>query len=116
MDWLVKTVKKHVKHMHSKKTVGNIYDKSAAIPAVAAIGANFDETAGVRKRAKAHKRKGADQDELFMMDDLRTVKPFEAIEGRHYNDFRTIVTSQVKNIDGYKFQKWFKQNKTKITV
>jgi hypothetical protein len=51
-----------------------------------------------------------------MMDDLRTVKPFEAVEGRRYNDFRTIVPSQVKNIDGYKFQKWFQQHKTKITV
>ena len=78
------------------------------MPGICAIGLNFDETAGVVPRVKQHKWTNCDGDELFMMDDLRHVNPFQLHEGRSHQEFKNIPKSQVQKLDGYKFQKWLR--------
>ncbi len=42
MEWEVKEIKKHVKHMYSNKTEGNVFKRSRALSTIHEIGEKFD--------------------------------------------------------------------------
>ncbi|CAG2245512.1 unnamed protein product [Mytilus edulis] len=52
MEYLVKEVKQHVKHMYSNKTEENISNRTRAISGIREISVNFDQQSGVIIRKK----------------------------------------------------------------
>ena len=111
MEWLVRNVKAHLKHMYSNKTEASIFAMSSALYGVELISNNFDNTAKVLKRAQKRKLKDAERDEVAMIADLHRVRPFSHIEGRAYDQFRTIPSSPTKWLDIHKFNTWFLDHK-----
>ena len=103
MEWIVKQQKEHIKHMFSNKAPEFIESKSSALPGIQSISNNFDNTCETVVRSKKHQRKEFSEDELNMMDDLRNVKSFHHQEGRSYESFKSIPRSQIKKLDGHKF-------------
>ncbi|XP_048259402.1 uncharacterized protein LOC124149723 [Haliotis rufescens] len=97
MEWLVREEKKHIKHMYSNKTESNIMSRSSALSGIHDIAEQFDRTACTLVGSNTQKRTSADEDELYIIDDLHKVMPFDHQEGRAYIKFPDIPKSQVKN-------------------
>lgn len=113
MEWQVKTNKRHISHMHSNKTKSNIINRTAALAGFHEIANNFDQTAGVVIRAKkhSHSESACRPDNLVIMRDLRTVRPFSHKENRSYKQFPSIVKSPKIKLDASKLKQWFYDRK-----
>ena len=55
MEWQVKLVKDHIKHMASNKSEKNISNRSRALSGIKGIASNYDRTTQVLVRSKKHK-------------------------------------------------------------
>ncbi|CAG2220286.1 unnamed protein product [Mytilus edulis] len=56
MEYIVKSVKRNIKHMFSNKTDKNITTRTSALPAIKDIAENFDKTSGVIIRCTCGRR------------------------------------------------------------
>ena len=111
MEHIVRIQKKHLHHMHSRKTVPNIHNRSSALAGMNDISNVFDRETEVA-RTGTHTAKEADIDELSIMDDLHDLKPFNIIPGRKHNHFQGVPKSLLNMLDGAKFAQWFKNHKS----
>ena len=69
MEFHVKEVKKHIKHMTSNKTHSNISNRTKT--SVKEIAENYDNDTSVVKRSKKHGMVSTFQAEMIMLQDLR---------------------------------------------
>ncbi|XP_061184242.1 uncharacterized protein LOC133192263 [Saccostrea echinata] len=111
MEYMVKEVKSHIKHMCSNKTEKNISNRTRAIPGIKIICSNFDYQSSVITRAKKHSDKSSTSDELTLIQDLRNVRPFFFQPGRFHNSFQHISPSILHNIDIPYIHSWIEQKK-----
>jgi hypothetical protein len=111
MEWQVRDEKRHLKHMFSNKTTTNILARSSALGGIEKISQNFDEQANVRIRSKKHNHVSALADEARMIEDLRSVRPFQHSPGRKHTHFTQIESSVLQSFDGCKFKMWFDKHK-----
>ena len=115
MEWLVKNVKTHLKHMFSNKNMAKIAAMSSALYGIQLISENFDETPKVVRRSQKYKKKDVGSDEVSMIADLHRLQPFKHSAGRKYEAFKRIPPSPVKWLDVEKFIKWFTGHKEKAS-
>ena len=115
-EWIVKEQKKHLKHMYSNKTTDNIYTQSAALPGITEIADHFDNELDTVQRTSRHSRLSTEDEELHMIKDMRQVRPFQHIEGRHYSHFRTIPRSKLDSVDGYLLNAWINKHKNRVEL
>lgn len=103
MEYMVKTIKKHIKHMYSNKSEANIAKQTRSLSGIRDISEHFDRASGVVHRCKKHKKKDSDGDELLMIQDLRKLRPFSFQSGRLHNAFPNIKKSVIEymNVDHY---------------
>ncbi|XP_071153480.1 uncharacterized protein [Mytilus edulis] len=110
MEYIVKSVKRNIKHMFSNKTDKNITTRTSALPAIKDIADNFDKTSGVIIRCKKHSSIDAIKDELDIIFDLQNVNPFTFTAGRSHDSFKTISSRMDKLLDVHHFHSWIESN------
>jgi len=106
MEYIVKEVKKHIKHMHSGQTEHNIQVHSRAISGLSAIGDHFDDASGVIIRSTRHKQLSDDNDVLCLVDDLSDMQLYVNHPGRCHKSFASITPNVANDIDATKLHKW----------
>ncbi|XP_052066118.1 uncharacterized protein LOC127705808 [Mytilus californianus] len=116
MEYLVKEVKEHVKHMYSNKTEENISNRTRAISGIHEISENFDKQSGVIIRSKKHSGKSSKADELAILSDLRDIRPFHCQPGRKHSSFGEISSSVVQNLDVDHYHNWINTRKVKFAL
>jgi len=116
MEYLVKQVKEHIKHMYSNKTETNISNRTRAISGIREIAETFDKHSSVIVRAKKHSNKQTRGDEFVMLEDLRHIRPFRNQPGRFHTSFPTISPSIVDNLDVIHFHEWIDTRKVHFAL
>lgn len=116
MEYLVKEVKQHVKHMYSNKTEENISNRTRAISGIREISVNFDQQSGVIIRSKKHSDKSSKEDELAILSDLRDIRPFHCQPGRKHSCFGEMSSSVVQNLDVDHYHNWINTRKVKFAL
>ena len=106
MEYIVKLVKKHLKHMFSNQTEANVTARTSAITAMIEISDKFDRTSDVIVRAKKHSDKDSKQDEADMIKDLRDVRPFVFQRGRSHPTFPNITPSLTESLNPAEIRSW----------
>ena len=108
MEYLVKIIKKHIKHMYSNKSEQNITNKTRSLSCVQSITDNYDISTGVKVRAKKHAHGNFNDDELLMISDLHELKPFVCEPGRAHHSFQNIPHSVMEFLDIDKLHSWIR--------
>ena len=106
MEYLVKEIKRHIKHMYSKKTEENITNRTRAISGIREISENYDRQSSVIVRSKKHSDKSSLEDEMVLLEDLRWVRPFHFTPGRRHTAFPNIASSVVEDLNVAHFHDW----------
>ena len=106
MEYLVKTVKTHLKHMYSNKTEKNIVKRTSAIATISEISERYDSTTNVIVRTKRHSDRSSRGDELILLDSIRAVRPFRKTEGRYHMAFPNIRPSTSDGLDLQHYHMW----------
>ena len=74
MEYLVKTIKTHLKHMHSNKTEKNIAKRTSAIATISDISSRYDSATNVLVRTKRHSDRSSRGDELIQFESIRVLE------------------------------------------
>lgn len=106
MEYIVKDIKKHIKHMQSGQTLKNIQTHSTAICGLGCICEQFDIEAKTVIRCTRHKHLSDNLDILFLVDDLRTHQLFVKAAGRVHDSFKRISADITNDLDAFKLHKW----------
>lgn len=116
MEFLVKQVKKNIKHMFSNKTEKNITVRTSALPALSDIGEVFDKNSNVITRAKKHSDIDSKRDESAIISDLRQLRPFKLEPGRYHRAFPNVAKTITMKLDPMSFHKWVADQKNKFAT
>ncbi|CAC5417451.1 unnamed protein product [Mytilus coruscus] len=109
MEYIVKLTKKHIKHMFSNKSSQNISKKTRALSSIESVCDNFDQISDVKVRCKNHSHASYHDDELMMIDDLRSVRPFKKCLGRVHPSFKNIKMNASEYLDAAHFHEWLQR-------
>ena len=109
MEYIVKLTKKHIKHMFSNKTSTNISQKTKALSCIDSVCKRYDVVSNVKVRCKKHSHANYHGDELLLIDDLRTVRPFEKIAGRSHKCFEKIKRNIELYLEPEKYHQWIQR-------
>jgi len=99
MEFIVRTYKKHIKHMLSNKTESNIERKTAALGSLFNITSHYDDVTSVVARTKNNSKPSETGDEISMLEDLRQLLPFKQIDNRTHDTFKNIQMSLLAGLD-----------------
>lgn len=116
MEYMVKEVKKHIKHMFSNKTERNIENRTRAIAGIPDIAESFDKQSNVIVRAKKHSHLSSMADELTILQDLRKLRPFRIHPGRTHSAFPNVKRSVVDGLDVNHFHNWVRAKKFEFAL
>ena len=82
MEYLVRSVKGHLKAVQSNKTEKTIKSRTSAFAGMTRISEKFDDVSRVIIRSQRHKTLNSHADEKILIDGLRKVRPFIHTAGR----------------------------------
>ena len=116
MEFLVKQIKRNIKHMFSNKTEKNITVRTSALPALNDISENYDQCSNVLVRAKKHSDADSKKDEMEIINDLRQIRPFQFTAGRSHDAFQNISMSISRQLDPTLFHNWISEQKVKFAT
>ncbi len=113
MEWLVKVMKKHIKHMHSQNTQDHINTRSSALPGITEIADQLDLTAQVLVRCSRHNKIDPSDGREQMVKDFASVNPFTFSEDRKFKNekFSNMKKSNIAKLDYGKLERWFNHHK-----
>ncbi len=84
----MKEIKKHVKHIYSNKTEGNVFKRSRALSStIPVIEERFDNVTKVVVRPKKNCTAPTEADENILGNDLCNIRPFNMQTGRRHPSF-----------------------------
>ena len=106
MEFIVRTYKKHIKHMLSNKTESNIERKTAALGSLFNITTHYDDITSVVTRTSSHSKPSEVGDEISMLEDLRQIHPFKHSDNRSHDTFKNIQLSLLAALDRNNLFKW----------
>lgn len=106
MEFIVRTYKKHIKHMLSNKTESNIERKTAALGSLCNIMTHYDDITSVVTRTKSHSKPSEIGDEISMLEDLRQLHPFKHIDNRSHDTFKNVQLSLLAALDRKNLFNW----------
>lgn len=116
MEFLVKQIKKNIKHMFSNKTDKNISVRTSALPALNDIAENFDKCTNVLVRAKKHSDADSKKDETDIINDLRQLSPFQFQAGRIHEAFPKVANTISKQLNPNLYHHWILNQKVKFAT
>ena len=106
MEFLVRTYKKHIKHMLSNKTESNIERKTAALGGLCTVTTHYDEITSVVVRTQNHSKPSEMGDEISMIEDLRKIHPFQHTENRSHETFTNVQPSLLTGLNNKPILDW----------
>jgi hypothetical protein len=114
MEYLVKEYKRAIKHMHSGKTDRNVDRHSAGLSGISDVSKQYDSVSKTIVRCTTHKRQSSDFDELEIISDLRSVRPFSFVMGRQNIGIR-VNRSSFAGIQLNEFLQWISRKQLLYT-
>lgn len=99
MEYIVRKIKKNIKHMYAGQSTHNINTRTQAIAGIEAIGNNFDDQADVVIRADKHSHRDSTLEDFDMIQDLLDVRPFQREPGRVYRHFPNMEKSILERLN-----------------
>lgn len=74
----------------------------------------FDKETSVITRAQKHKRISSIEDELKILSDLKSIKPFTKLPGRQAESLKKITKNPISKLCMADFKMWIKQYQQKF--
>ncbi len=109
MEYIVKEVKKHIKHMHSGQTNNNIDIHCKALSGLQTLGDTFDNVAQVIVRCTKHCHVSNTSDVTYLVNTMVDLKLFKHIPGRMHASFPNLSSNLTDDINATKLHKWVYQ-------
>eukprot|EP00794_Sanderia_malayensis_P016282 gene16282-17920_t len=106
----IKMAKDLIKGMGANKTLNAITMQTKAVSGILDIISNFDQCLNVQKSSSNHSRKGSKDDEIKMISDLQSIRPFMVIPGRNHPSFPDISANPRNNLNMREFHLWIKKH------
>ncbi|XP_069101608.1 uncharacterized protein [Argopecten irradians] len=106
MEYLVKDIKKHMKHMYSNKSASNIAMRTRGLSCLKSLSERYDSQSNVKERAKNHQKGSYFDDELVLVKDLQQVQPFQKQPGRYHNSFIKMPKTMLDYLNVDHFHEW----------
>lgn len=116
MEHTIKATKVLINGMGANKTQKAVLRATSSVGGVQCICHSYDKSSNVTPNSTAHSRKTAVGDELFMVQDLKNLRPFKAIPGRCHATFSEIKNSPILSIDWPAFHQWLDKHKKRLAT
>lgn len=105
-----------VKRMGSNKTIKSIGRVCKAVSGIKEIVENYSKELGMHSTSTEHTTTDSKNDEVAMITDLLTLKPFTATPGRAHRSFAEIKRSPLLYLNVPKFHEWLDKHKREISL
>lgn len=106
MEHIVKRQKQYISHMYAGKSEKNVDRHTSAMCGINAVADNFDATTDVLVRATVHKAVDSTNDEVILMNELRTLRPFQYVQKRQHKGVGRISPTGLAGLEYDKFHNW----------
>lgn len=106
-----KKTKSIVQRMGPNKTIDSISKICKAANGIKDIVENFDGKLLLHQESLHHSKPSSMKDEIFMINELLKLKPFEHNEGRYHKSFPNIKRSPRRYLNIVDFHKWLERHK-----
>ena len=110
-----KDMKTMIKSMGANKTEKAIERASKAAGGVKKIVEAFEKQVAIHRRSSQHSHRSSDRDEMMILEDLRSLRPFHQVSGRKFDSFEGISHSPT-SFDEEKFVAWIKKHKKNMLM
>ena len=100
--------------MGMNKTTKAILRASQSGAGVHEIKWSFDKATTIHRVSQTHSARSSVEDELMMLQDLRKLRPFRVVCGRHHAHFPDIAVSTTANLDVGELFIWLERHKNQI--
>lgn len=111
-----KDMKTMVKSMGANKTEKAIQRASKAAGGVRKIVEAFEKQVAIHQKSSQHSHQASDRDEMLIGQDLRSLRPFQQVEGRKFQAFRGISHNPTSSLNEAKFVLWINNHKKNILM
>ena len=102
--------------MGPNKNINSISKICRAANGIKEIVENFDKELEMHKRSVQNKSKKSMDDELEMIQDILTIRPFTYLSQRSHASFPDIKRSPLLYLNITEFHKWLDRHKQEITL
>jgi len=106
MEHIVKRQKQYISHMYAGKSEKNVDRHTSAMCGINAVADNFDNATDVLVRATKHKNVDSKNDELILMNELRSLRPFQYTSKRQHTGIGRISRTGIADLEYDKFKNW----------
>ena len=77
---------------------------------------SYEDQVNIHRKSSAHSHRSALKDEKIILEDLRELRPFKEVAGRHFESFQVISANPTKKFDRVKFQTWLDRHTKNILL
>ena len=109
-------VKKLIKAMGANKTEKAIGRASQASGSVTKVVEAFESQVRMTRKSSTHTHKSATTDEVLILRDLRSLRPFNVEDDRTFESFVGISHDPTHSLDKIKFNEWIERHKKNILL
>jgi hypothetical protein len=106
MEFIVRAMKKHIKHLFANKTQENITKQTGALAMFEDISFNYDKQTKVIVRGQKHATRSAHGEEVSMVEDILGVDPFKYHANRSFVNISNIAYSLLSSLNYDHFRGW----------
>jgi hypothetical protein len=103
-----------VRGMGPNKTTKAMVRASKAASGIHKIVSAMNDTLKIHEGSKKQSKKSSNEDEMSMLQDLRKLKPFERVPGRHHVNFPDIMASPTHSVNMSDLFLWLQKHKKQI--
>ncbi|XP_052809488.1 uncharacterized protein LOC128237953 [Mya arenaria] len=111
MEHLVRVTKNHLKSMCSNVSEASMKNRSSSFHGMNEISDKYDTETHVCRRAQKHKTPSSYQDELHLITDLRSVRPFHHVCGRCIQSLKNMPKNPITKLDMDELVLWIEKHK-----
>ena len=109
-------MKKLIKAMGANKTEKAIGRASKASGGVSKVVEAFESQVRMTRKSSSHTHKSSTADEVSILHDLRTLRPFKIEDDRNFESFVGISHNPTHSLDKIKFSEWIERHKKNILL
>ena len=87
---------------------------SKAVSGIHKVVSAMNDALEIHEGSKRHSKKSSSEDEMLMLQDLRKLKPFKRVSGRHHAHFPEITASPTHSVNMSDLFLWLQKHKKQI--
>ncbi len=103
-----------VRGMGPNKTKKAMVRASKAASGIHKVVSAMNDALEIHEGSKRHRKKSSSEDEMLMLQDLRKLKPFKRVPGRHHAHFPEITASPTHSVNMSDLFLWLQKHKKQI--